>query len=99
MGPDGERYDAVLSVPRAVLGRRGRAGLVALFGLLGLFALDQGFYRADQHVGVAALHARHAFHRAVGGKVGAEAHKELLAEVGVGNFTTSVRSEEHTSEL
>src|ERR1019366_8300877 len=29
------------------LGSRGRSGLVALFGFLGLFPLDQGFHRAD----------------------------------------------------
>src|ERR1035438_7126951 len=69
------------------LGSRGRSGLIAFLGFLRLVGLDQRFHRADQHVGVAALHARHAFHRAVSRKIGAEAHEELLAEVGVGNFT------------
>src|ERR1035441_519010 len=72
------------------LGSRRRSGLVALLRFLGflrLVGLGHGFHRADQHVGVAALHARHAFHRAVSRKIGAKAHEQLLAEVGVGNFT------------
>src|ERR1019366_7954381 len=78
--------DAAMGRVNYGLGNCGRSRLV---GFLGLFAFDQRFNWADQHMSVAALHPRHAFHRAVSAKIGAEAHEELLAEVGVGNFTAA----------
>jgi hypothetical protein len=48
-----------------------------------------GFHRADQNVGVAAFHARHAVDRAVSRKVFGEPQQQLAPEIGVGDFAAA----------
>src|SRR5438105_4717408 len=55
-----------------------------------LFAgFDGSFGRADEDMRVAAFQARLAFDRAEGGKIGGEAHQQLLTEIRMGDLAAA----------
>src|ERR1043166_591876 len=67
----------------------GGRSLRRLLRLFGFFVLDGGLHGADEHVRVASFQARLAFDGAVRGEIRSEAHQQLLAEIGVRDFTAA----------